>query len=89
MITKQKCPQGRVQAIRPIYKCSPTAAPTTPPPDSEIVHIDVYPADNETGILLWEDVQYAFKGAVNIRYGTRVLSFMKDKDLKRYFFFLV
>ncbi|KAG0276432.1 hypothetical protein BGZ95_007539 [Linnemannia exigua] len=80
MLINQADLHGHVQAVCPVYThCSAT----TPPLDSEIVYIDVHSTDDGVDILLWEDVQLAFKGAVNIRCGIRVLSFLKDENFRR------
>ncbi|KAG0376719.1 hypothetical protein BGX24_007313 [Mortierella sp. AD032] len=80
MLIEQADIQKRVQAVCPIYT---HRLATTPPPESEIFYIDVHPTDDGMDILLWEDIQFAFKGAVNIRCGIRVLSFLKDKNFRR------
>ncbi|KAK3842083.1 MAG: hypothetical protein J3R72DRAFT_523841 [Linnemannia gamsii] len=80
MLIEQADLQKRVQALCPIYTHS---SATTSSPESEIVYIDVHPTDDGMDILLWEDIQFAFKGAVNIRCGIRVLSFLKDKNFRR------
>lgn len=75
--------QERLQPIRPIYKLYPTTTPTTPS-NSEIVHIVVQLDSESKEIALWEDIVHAFKNAINVRHGTMILPFLKDKDLKKY-----
>ncbi|KAG9065875.1 hypothetical protein KI688_002172 [Linnemannia hyalina] len=86
MLITQNGPQERVQAIRPIYKISPSASTsavsTTPPSNLEIVQIEVRLDSDGKDIILWDDILSAFKDAVNIRRGVKVLPFLKDKEFK-------
>ena len=76
-----------LQPIRPAYTHT-----TSPPPlyaDSstspDVVQVTIY-QDPATGkeIVFWEDVLVAFKGALSIRQGARVLPFLRGSDFKMY-----
>ncbi|KAF9340441.1 hypothetical protein BGZ91_002002 [Linnemannia elongata] len=86
MLITQKRPQERVQAIRPIYKNTPStstaAVPTTPPSNLEIVQIEIRLDSDGKDIVLWDDILSAFKNAVNIRRGVKVLPFLKDNEFR-------
>ncbi|KAK5799071.1 hypothetical protein F5H01DRAFT_384784 [Linnemannia elongata] len=86
MLITQKGPQERVQAIRPIYKNTPStftaAVPTTPPSNLEIVQIEIRLDSDGKDIVLWDDILSAFKNAVNIRRGVKVLPFLKDNEFR-------
>lgn len=62
--------------------------PGSPPQPSsaspETVHVDIHMDPSGKDIVLWEDVLVAFKDAVNIRYGTRVVPFLKDASFRTY-----
>ncbi|KAF9549116.1 hypothetical protein EC957_004755 [Mortierella hygrophila] len=76
--------QERTQAIRPVYTNNGT--PASPPPPSsaspEIIHVDIHMDPSGKDIVLWEDVLVAFKDAVNIRHGIRVVPFLKDASFR-------
>ncbi|KAG0081424.1 hypothetical protein BGZ90_008410 [Linnemannia elongata] len=77
-------PQERTQALRPVYTNNGTPA-SSPPPSSaspEVVHIDIHLDPSGKDIFLWEDVLVAFKDALNIRHGTRVIPFLKDASFR-------
>ncbi|KAK3820526.1 MAG: hypothetical protein JOS17DRAFT_755866 [Linnemannia elongata] len=86
MLITKKGTQERVQAIRPIYKNKPSATttvvPTTPPSNLEIVQIEIRVDSDGIDIVLWDDILSAFKDAVNIRRGVKVLPFLKDKEFR-------
>lgn len=88
MLITQKGLQERVQAIRPIYKnsssASTAAVPTTPPSNLEIIQIEIRLDSDGKDIVLWDDILSAFKDAVNIRRGVKVLPFLKDKEFRKY-----
>lgn len=78
-------PQERVQAIRSVYKTfTPNANPSIATTESEVVHVAVYldPAGRE--IVIWEDILFAFKNALNVRRGTHVLPLLRGSNYKLY-----
>ncbi|KAK3840008.1 MAG: hypothetical protein JOS17DRAFT_769574 [Linnemannia elongata] len=76
--------QERVQAMRSVevHRAPNSVPPVTP---DEIYHIDIQ-LDPETQkeVVLWEDIQQAFRNAVQVRNKTRVVPFLKGKDLRTY-----
>lgn len=78
--------QERTQVIRPVY--TNNGRPASPPSPSsaspEIVHVDIHKDHSGKDIVLWEDVLVAFKDAVNIRNGLRIVPFLKDASFKTY-----
>jgi hypothetical protein len=87
MLISQESLRERAQAIRPMYKNSLlalTGTPTTRSSNLEIVHIEIRLDSEGTEIVLWDDILCAFKDAINIRRGIKVLPFLKDKDFKKY-----
>ncbi|KAF9087262.1 hypothetical protein BGX29_000914, partial [Mortierella sp. GBA35] len=71
-------PQEPVQAVRPVHKNN--LNPTTP---AAVAHVAIH-IDTSSGksIVLWDDVLQAFKDALYVRHGTRILSFIKGTDFK-------
>lgn len=70
-----------------MYKNNPfplTGAPTTQSSNLEIVHVEIRLDSDGTEIVLWDDILSAFKDAINIRRGIKVLPFLKDKGFKKY-----
>ena len=79
-----KEPKELLQAVRPIYKSasSDTSTTTTTSADVEIVHVAIHKDSEGKQIVLWEDISIAFKDAVNIRHGTKILPFLRGGDFK-------
>ncbi|KAG0275942.1 hypothetical protein BGZ96_003552 [Linnemannia gamsii] len=80
-IFQRNTPEGHVQAFRSVDKSIlPSAVP--PATEEEVIHIDTQ-LDPETQkeIVLWDDILQAFKNADVVRNKTRVVTFLKGKDL--------
>lgn len=76
--------QERVQAIRPFYNTSPAQNAPITATDHDVVHVTIHLDNEGRGIVIWEDVQFALKGAVNIRHGTKILPFLRGSDFRGY-----
>lgn len=77
-------PTRPLQPIRPAYNTPPPYTHDTAA-DSDVIHVTIY-QDPATGkdIVFWEDILVVFKGALNIRQGTRVIPFLRGNDFKTY-----
>lgn len=79
-----------VQAMRAVSKESidslPSSIASSPFPSvagGPIVHIDCYrDPDTHKEFVLWEDILLAFKDAVHVRHGSRVVPFSKGADFR-------
>ncbi|KAF9901565.1 hypothetical protein EC991_006013 [Linnemannia zychae] len=76
--TKKRTYDSLLQAVRTVHKH--TLQPVAP---AIIAHLGVH-ADASSGknIVLWDDVVQAFKDALHVRHGTRILPFLKGPDFK-------
>src|SRR5690349_6102184 len=86
----------RVQAMRAISKesvdslplstsSSPSSTFPSPATGGPIVHIDCYTdPDTHKEFVLWEDILLAFKDAVHVRHGSRIVPFSKGADFRTY-----
>lgn len=74
--------QEGVQAVRAI-SWPPTNSNTTPPPPSEVVHIETH-QDDVSGreVILWSDILDSFKNAINVRHSTKILQYLKGSDFR-------
>ncbi|KAK3820545.1 MAG: hypothetical protein JOS17DRAFT_755928 [Linnemannia elongata] len=86
MTKEQQDTQPRhLQPIRPAYTYTTSPPPpyTDSPKSPDVVQVTIY-QDPATGkeIVFWEDVLVAFKGALSIRQGARVLPFLRGSDFK-------
>jgi hypothetical protein len=76
--------QNLTQAVRSVEKSLPldSIPPASP---GEIFHVDTL-VDPETQkeIVMWEDILQAFDNAVQVRHKTRVIPFLRGKDLRVY-----
>lgn len=95
MTKEQQDTQPRhLQPIRPAYTHNTTSPPTpytdNSPTNPDVVQVTIY-QDPATGkeIVFWEDVLVAFKGALSIRQGARVLPFLRGSDFKMYACWLI
>ncbi|KAF8948170.1 hypothetical protein BGZ47_006133 [Haplosporangium gracile] len=80
MLVEQKNQsQERVQAVRPVYTTG-TLPATNALPDTEILSVAIYLDPSGREIVIWEDVLFAYKDAVNIRQGCYVLPFLRGTD---------
>ena len=70
-----------VQAVRRVYENGGPVIGATP---SDILHLACH-SDPSSGkdIVLWDDIQAAFKNVVHVRFGTVILPFLKGPDFKR------
>ncbi|KAF9908258.1 hypothetical protein EC991_010098 [Linnemannia zychae] len=79
--------EARVQPFRPHYSHTDsngglfTVTSTASRSDTAVVHIDIHLDPSGKEIVLWDDILVAFKSAVHVRHNTRVLSFLRDKQL--------
>ncbi|KAF9082302.1 hypothetical protein BGX23_012598 [Mortierella sp. AD031] len=72
--------QQHFQAVRLVNK---DGLPAASPSHSNVVHIACHPDPSDgKDIILWDDILAAFKDALQIRYGTRILPFLKGPDFK-------
>ncbi|OAQ31470.1 hypothetical protein K457DRAFT_17177 [Linnemannia elongata AG-77] len=88
MTKEQQDTQPRhLQPLRPAYTHNTTSPPPpytdNSPTNPDVVQVTIY-QDPATGkeIVFWEDVLVAFKGALSIRQGARVLPFLRGSDFK-------
>ncbi|KAG0289314.1 hypothetical protein BGZ97_006492 [Linnemannia gamsii] len=80
MLCTEAVTQECVQAIRPVYNTSPVQNAPITATDQGVVHVTIQLDPEGRKIVLWEDVQFALKGAINIRHGTKILSFLRGSD---------
>ncbi|KAK5820679.1 hypothetical protein F5H01DRAFT_411899, partial [Linnemannia elongata] len=75
-------PQEKVQAIRSVDKSiSPNSVPLATP--EEIYHVEtLVDPDTNKDVVLWDDILQAFENAVQVRHKTKVVPFLKGKDLR-------
>ncbi|KAF9537754.1 hypothetical protein EC957_007703 [Mortierella hygrophila] len=81
-MTQVDDPQEQVQAMRSVdINLAPNAVPLATP--DEIYHVDTQ-LDPETQkeVVLWDDIMQAFRNVVQVRNKTRVVPFLKGKDLR-------
>ncbi|KAF9301949.1 hypothetical protein BGZ91_009449, partial [Linnemannia elongata] len=74
--------QEQVQAMRSVdANLAPNAVlPATP---DEIYHVDTQlDPDTQKEVVLWDDILQAFKNVVQVRNKTRVVPFLKGRDLR-------
>jgi hypothetical protein len=84
MLCTEAVTQECVQAIRPVYNTSPVQNAPITATDQGVVHVTIQLDPEGRKIVLWEDVQFALKGAINIRHGTKILSFLRGSDYQAY-----
>ncbi|KAF9932233.1 hypothetical protein FBU30_008655 [Linnemannia zychae] len=70
----------RVQAMRSIIPSGPTGAPVSG--ISGVVYVACYLDTSGKEVILWEDIQMAFKGALHVRHDLMILPFLKDNNLR-------
>ncbi|KAK3840009.1 MAG: hypothetical protein JOS17DRAFT_769575 [Linnemannia elongata] len=71
-----------VQAMRSVDVSLPLNAAPPATPD-EIFHVDIQlDPDTQKDIVLWDDILQAFRNVVQVRNKTRVVRFLKGKDLR-------
>lgn len=75
-------PQEQLQAMRSVdINLAPNAIPSATP--DEIYHVDTqFDPDTQKEVVLWDDILHAFRHAVQVRNKTRVVQFLKGKDLR-------
>ncbi|KAG0287289.1 hypothetical protein BGZ96_008793 [Linnemannia gamsii] len=75
-------PQEQVQALRSVNK-NPLLDPAAPTRPSEIIHVETM-VDPETQkeVVLWDDILQAFGNAIHVRHETKVVPFLKGKNLR-------
>ncbi|KAG0042620.1 hypothetical protein BGZ89_006809 [Linnemannia elongata] len=75
-------PLENVQAIRSVDKSiSPNSVPLATP--EEIYHVETQvDPDTNKDVVLWDDILQAFENAVQVRHKTKVVPFLKGKDLR-------
>lgn len=80
-MSQEDTSQKKVQALRSINKYPPpNSAPISP---SEIIHIETtFDPDTQKEVVLWDEILQAFDNAVQVRHKTKVIPFLKGKDLK-------
>ena len=78
-------PQEHVQAVRSVYKSQ--IGTTTAPSPIDIVQVDCHlDPITQKDVVLWDDIQQLFDGALHIRHKSRMVPFLKDADLATYGF---
>ncbi|KAK3842082.1 MAG: hypothetical protein J3R72DRAFT_523840 [Linnemannia gamsii] len=76
--------QEGLQAIRPVYNTSvPSASTAVAYTDHEVVHVCTNVGVEGQEVIYWEDILFAFKGALSIRYGSKILLPLRGSDGKR------
>ncbi|KAG0054659.1 hypothetical protein BGZ89_002599, partial [Linnemannia elongata] len=75
-------PQEQLQAMRSVdINLAPNAVPPATP--DEIYHVDTQlDPDTQKEVVLWEDILQAFRNVVQVRNKTRIVPFLKGKDLR-------
>ncbi|KAF8933945.1 hypothetical protein BGZ47_010580 [Haplosporangium gracile] len=75
--------QEPVQGFRSVHKSEPPSATSAPLDSPNITHIVCHTdPDTNKDFILWEDIQQAFGEALFVRDKTKMLPFVKGKDLK-------
>ena len=76
-------PKESVDSLPPSTSSFPSSPFLSPAARGPIVHIDCYKdPDTHKEFVLWEDILLAFKDAVHVRHGSRVVPFSKGTDFR-------
>jgi hypothetical protein len=79
-MSQDDSPHSLLQAVRPVHKNN-----LTPTISAAIAYVVIH-NDPSSGknIILWDDVQQAFKDALHVRHGAIIIPFLKGADFKKY-----